>query len=109
MSKKRSASNVYSLFEQKQIQEYKEAFGLMDQDRDGVVSVDDLREVFSSLGKVPKDAELKAMVDEAPGPLSFTMLLQLFSERLGGTDEESTLINAFKLYDNSGSGSLAKD
>lgn len=102
-------SNVYSLFEKKQIQEYKEAFGLMDQDRDGVISVDDLREVFSSLGKVPKDSELKAMLDEAAGPMNFTMMLSLFGENLGGTDEEPVINNAFKLYDADAKGALHKD
>ncbi len=38
----RATSNVFAMFEQSQIQEFKEAFGLMDQDRDGTISVDDL-------------------------------------------------------------------
>ena len=38
------------MFEQSQVQEFKEAFGLMDQDRDGTISVDDLKEVYNSLG-----------------------------------------------------------
>ena len=28
-----------------------QAFGLMDQDRDGTISMDDLKEVYNSLGK----------------------------------------------------------
>jgi hypothetical protein len=35
-------------------------------------------------GRAPKDAELKAMLDEAAGPINFTMLLTLFGDRLGG-------------------------
>ena len=38
------------MFDQKQVQEFKEAFNLMDQDRDGTISMDDLKEVYSSLG-----------------------------------------------------------
>ena len=34
------------MFEQKQVQEFKEAFSLMDQDRDGSISLDDLKEVL---------------------------------------------------------------
>ncbi|CAF4402337.1 unnamed protein product, partial [Rotaria magnacalcarata] len=60
------------------------AFNLMDQDRDGTISIDDLKEVYSSLGKAPKDAELKAMLDEAKGAVNFTMLLTLFGDRLNG-------------------------
>jgi Ca2+-binding EF-hand superfamily protein len=80
----RATSNVFAMFEQSQVQEFKEAFGLMDQDRDGTISVDDLKEVYNSLGKVPKEADLKAMIDEASGPINFTMLLTLFGDRLNG-------------------------
>jgi Ca2+-binding EF-hand superfamily protein len=105
----RATSNVFAMFEQSQVQEFKEAFGLMDQDRDGTISVDDLKEVYNSLGRVPKDSDLKSMVEEASGPINFTMLLTLFGERLSGTDDESVLMNAFKLFDPSNQGFLHKD
>lgn len=72
------------MFEQKQVQEFKEAFGLMDQDRDGSISLDDLKEVYSSLGKAPKDTDLKQMLEETGGPVNFTKLLTLFGDRLNG-------------------------
>jgi Ca2+-binding EF-hand superfamily protein len=100
----RATSNVFSMFDQKQVQEFKEAFNLMDQDRDGTVSLDDLKEVYSSLGKAPKDAELKSMLDEAQGPVNFTMLLTLFGDRLNGTDEENVILNAWKNFDQEGTG-----
>ncbi|KAI3386011.1 hypothetical protein SNEBB_009331 [Seison nebaliae] len=105
----RSGSSVFSMFDQHQVQEFKEAFNLMDQDRDGILSVDDLREVYASLGVTPKDEQLKAMVGEASGPINFTLLLQMFGERLGGTDPEDTIVNAFKLFDSQGKGNLTKD
>ena len=37
-------------------------------------------------GKVPKEAELKAMIEEAQGPINFTMLLTLFGDRLNGKE-----------------------
>ena len=84
----RATSNVFAMFEQKQIAEFKEAFGLFDNDKDGVINLADLKEVYSNLGKIPKDAELKAMLDEASGPLNFTMMLSLFGDRLGGKSKE---------------------
>jgi len=102
----RATSNVFAMFEQQQVQEFKEAFGLLDQDRDGTISADDLKEVFNSLGKVPKDSEIKAMIDEASGPINFTMLLTLFGDRLNGTDDEKDILNAFKLYDLANSGHI---
>ena len=74
----------------------------MDQDRDGTVSMDDLKEVYASLGKAPKDAELKAMLEEAQGPVNFTTLLTLFGDRLNGTDEENVILNAWKNFDQEG-------
>ncbi|CAF0944292.1 unnamed protein product, partial [Didymodactylos carnosus] len=90
----RATSNVFSMFDQKQVQEFKEAFNLMDQDRDGTVS------------KAPKDAELKSMLEEAQGPVNFTMLLTLFGDRLNGTDEENVILNAFKNFDHEGTGNI---
>jgi Ca2+-binding EF-hand superfamily protein len=49
------------------------------------------------------------MIEEAPGPLNFTMLLTLFGERLNGTDEEQTIVNAFKIFDNDGKGNINRD
>jgi Ca2+-binding EF-hand superfamily protein len=78
----------------------------MDQDRDGTVSMDDLKEVYASLGKAPKDAELKAMLEEGQGPVNFTTLLTLFGDRLNGTDEENVILNAWKNFDKEGSGQI---
>ncbi|XP_050930623.1 myosin regulatory light chain 2a isoform X1 [Lates calcarifer] len=53
-AKKRTAeganSNVFSMFEQAQIQEFKEAFTIMDQNRDGFIDKNDLRDTFAALG-----------------------------------------------------------
>ena len=104
----RATSNVFSMFDQKQVQEFKEAFNLMDQDRDGTIGMDDLKEVYSSLGKAPKDAELKAMLDEAKGAINFTMLLTLFGDRLNGTDEENVILNGWKNFDKEGTGFISQ-
>merc|ERR1712029_701055 len=39
---KRSGSNIFAMFSQRQIQEFKEAFGIMDTDKDGILSASDL-------------------------------------------------------------------
>ncbi|PNJ23948.1 LOW QUALITY PROTEIN: MYL7 isoform 5, partial [Pongo abelii] len=45
----RGSSNVFSMFEQAQIQEFKEAFSCIDQNRDGFICKADLRETYSQL------------------------------------------------------------
>jgi myosin regulatory light chain 12 len=42
---------VFTLFETPQIQQFKEAFSLIDQDGDGIVSEADLKNIFASLGE----------------------------------------------------------
>jgi myosin regulatory light chain 12 len=49
---RREPSGVFSLFQAPQIQQFKEAFQLIDHDKDGWVTESDLQEIFSSLGKV---------------------------------------------------------
>jgi myosin regulatory light chain 12 len=47
---RREPSGVFSLFQAPQIQQFKEAFQLIDHDKDGWVNEQDLREIFTSLG-----------------------------------------------------------
>lgn len=61
-----------------------QAFQLMDQDKDGIISKTDLRATFDQLGRLVADKELDEMVGEAPGPINFTQLLTLFAGRMSG-------------------------
>jgi len=47
---RREPSGVFSLFQTAQIQQFKEAFSLIDQDGDGIVTEADLKGIFGSLG-----------------------------------------------------------
>jgi myosin regulatory light chain 12 len=49
---RREPSGVFSLFKAPQIQQFKEAFQLIDHDKDGWVNEQDLREIFASLGEL---------------------------------------------------------
>jgi len=99
----RSGSNVFSMFSQKQIAEFKEAFAMMDHDKDGIISKNDLRATFDAVGRMSQDKELDAMVNEASSPINFTMFLQLFANRMSGSaDEDDVVINAFKSFDEAG-------
>ncbi|XP_044006419.1 myosin regulatory light chain 2 isoform X1 [Aphidius gifuensis] len=101
---KRGGSSVFSMFTQKQVAEFKEAFGLMDQDKDGIIGKEDLRMTFDSVGRLATDKELDEMVGEVPGPINFTQLLTLFANRMSGagSDEDDVVINAFNTFDNNG-------
>ncbi|KAG8509803.1 Myosin regulatory light chain 10 [Galemys pyrenaicus] len=62
-----------------------QAFTIMDQNRDGFIDKEDLRDTFAALGRINvKNEELEAMVKEAPGPINFTVFLTMFGEKLKG-------------------------
>jgi len=102
----KKASNVFSMFEQTQIQEFKEAFNMIDANRDGFIDEADLKELFASLGKDPEDSYIEGMIKEAPGQFNFTCFLTLFGDKLNGTDPEDVILNAFKCCDPEGKGTI---
>ncbi|XP_078081354.1 myosin regulatory light chain 2B, cardiac muscle isoform-like [Mustelus asterias] len=103
------SSNVFSMFDQTQIQEFKEAFTIMDQNRDGFINKDDLRDTFAALGLTTKSEDLDAMLSEAPGAINFTVFLTMFGEKLKGADPEETILNAFKIFDPEAKGHIKAD
>jgi len=100
---KRTGSNIFSMFSQRQVAEFKEAFQMMDADKDGIIGKNDLRSTFDALGRMVSDKELDELLGEATGPLNFTMLLTLFANRMSGSaDDDEVIINAFKSFDEGG-------
>ncbi|KAM9238079.1 myosin light chain 5 [Dugong dugon] len=83
----------------------------MDQNQDRFVDKEDLKDTYASLGKtnIKDNDELDAILKEASGPISFTMFLKLFGEKLNSTDAEETILNAFKMLDPEGKGSINKE
>nr|XP_008119199.1 PREDICTED: LOW QUALITY PROTEIN: myosin regulatory light chain 2, skeletal muscle isoform [Anolis carolinensis] len=104
------SSNVFSMFDQTQIQEFKEAFTVIDQNRDGIIDKEDLRDTFAAMGRLNvKNEELDAMIKEASGPINFTVFLTMFGEKLKGADpEDVVIIGAFKVLDPEGKGTVKK-
>lgn len=48
------------------------------------------------------------MMNEAPGPINFTMFLTMFGEKLNGTDPEDVIRNAFACFDEEATGMWGK-
>ena len=105
----RATSNVFAMLSQGQIEEFKEAFNMIDQNGDGFIDKEDLHDMLASLGKNPTDEYLEEMMNEAPGAINFTMFLTLFGEKLQGTDPEDVIKNAFGCFDDENSGKIHED
>uniref|UniRef100_A0A8C1L836 Myosin, light chain 2a, regulatory, cardiac, slow n=1 Tax=Cyprinus carpio TaxID=7962 RepID=A0A8C1L836_CYPCA len=102
-AKKRAAeganSNVFSMFEQAQIQEFKEKYNIFFINKNFC---------FGCRLNV-KQEEIDEMLQEASGPINFTVFLTMFGEKLKGADPEETILNAFKVFDPEGKGILKKE
>lgn len=48
-------------------------------------------------------------MNDAPGPINFTMFLTLFGERLQGTDPEDVIKNAFGCFDENNEGVINEE
>jgi len=106
---KKKIGNVFALFNQSQIAEFKEAFTMIDNDRDGIINADDLGAIYQSIGREADPKAIKEMLAECPDKLNFTHFLTLFGEKLHGTDSETALRDAFKLFDEENTGKLHED
>lgn len=106
---KKKIGNVFALFNQSQIQEFKEAFAMIDNDRDGIIGADDLAAIYNSIGREPDPKVIKEMLAESPDKLNFTHFLTLFGEKLHGTDSETALRDAFVMFDEDKKGKLAEE
>ncbi|KRZ94677.1 Nucleolar MIF4G domain-containing protein 1 [Trichinella sp. T8] len=104
----RATSNVFAMFTQSQIQEFKEAFNMIDQNRNGFIDKADLLDMYASLGKEVGDEFIDEMINEAPGAINFTMFLTMFGEKMTGTDPEDVIRNAFQCFDEEGTGSISE-
>ena len=107
--KKKHVGNVFALFNQSQIQEFKEAFTMIDQNRDGIIDEDDLAAIYQQIGREADPKVLREMLKECPDKLNFTHFLTLFGEKLHGTDTESTLRDAFLMFDEEKKGRLYEE
>jgi len=112
-SKKRASAPKYSgalsIFNEKQLTEFKQGFNYMDQDKDGVVSKPDLFRTYDIVGKLANDTELDELLGEAPNPITFTQLLTMFADKMQGkADDDDLIIESFKAFDE-GDGSIEPD
>jgi myosin regulatory light chain 12 len=106
---KKKVGNVFALFNQSQITEFKEAFAMIDQDRDGIIGAEDLVAIYQQVGREADPKVVKEMLAECPDKINFTHFLTLFGEKLHGTDSETALRDAFIMFDEEKKGKLAEE
>ncbi|TNY19946.1 hypothetical protein DMC30DRAFT_422035 [Rhodotorula diobovata] len=116
----RQSSGAYQLFDAAQVQTFREAFNLIDQDNDGVISESDLRGLLNSLGQHPDPTLLHSLLHARPapsssssapspphsaaGPLNFTSFVTLLASHLAPLDPEPDMLEAFACFDENNCG-----
>merc|ERR1712179_503885 len=97
---KKTGSNVFDMFTQAQVAEFKDGFAIMDRDRDGILNKGDLRGVFDEIGRLASEDELEAMLAENPDPINFTTFLSMFAAKsTGENDEDEVIIKAIRAFE----------
>ena len=95
---------------EKQILEFKDAFGLFDRDGDGTVTTQELGAVMKNLGQNPTDSMLKSMIAEVDadnsGTLDFAEFLTMMVRKIRGVDVQDEIQAAFQSFDKDGSGTI---
>jgi len=82
---------------------------MIDTDRDGIIGEDDLVGIYNSIGREPDKKIIREMLKECPEKLNFTQFLTLFGEKLHGTDSETALGDAFRMFDEEKTGKLHEE
>merc|ERR1712179_517491 len=96
-------ANIFDSFSHSAIQQFKEAFGIMDADKDGLLSPSDLVSAFAAYGKNVGGGEAQAMLDEVAGPMNFTQMVTLFASKMaGGSDDDDVILASFEAFENEG-------
>jgi len=97
---KKSGSNVFDVFSQAQVAEFKDGFQIIDRDKDGVLNKTDLRAMFDEIGRIVSDDDLDAMLGEAEGPINFTTFLTMFAAKQSGeNDEDEVIAKAIRAFE----------
>merc|ERR1712038_938400 len=88
-------------FSEEQLEMYKECFKLMDVDKDGTISKNDIRAAFDNVGKLMSEGELDDMLGEGGGACTFDNRIKMFQEKMAGgsNDPDDLIVRAFKAYE----------
>ncbi|GAA5868789.1 hypothetical protein JCM3774_003895 [Rhodotorula dairenensis] len=104
----RESSGAYTVFDPQQVQVFREAFNLCDQDGDGIISKSDLEGLLASLGQPVTPAKLSSLLSTPTStPLNFTTFVTLLASHLSPLDPEPELLTAFESFDENESGFVA--
>ena len=91
--------------------EFREAFNLIDIDRNGSIDVEELEMLLRALGLNPTKEEVSLMISEMDlnnnGRVDYNEFLMLMEQKMQQQDTEEELIESFKILDKDGIGLIS--
>lgn len=92
------------------INEYKEAFNILDQDGDGAIKSEDIERLLITMNQKPSAEEMKDIMltldPEQTGEISFIQFIKFSIMCQRTFNREATLRNVFLAFDRNGDGNL---
>lgn len=96
---------------EEQIEEFREAFSLFDEEGKGQISNKLLITVLRALGNNPTEEEVEYMIrevdEDASGTIEFEEFLQMMANKMNSVNYEKIIWEAFKVYDRDGNGLIS--
>ncbi|CAF0780812.1 unnamed protein product [Adineta ricciae] len=94
----------------RQMNEYEEIFTYFDRENTGRIDVNDLSLIIRSAGLNPSDMKLKEIRDDYEqneiNEINFQQFLQILINLTNEIDDEIDLIEAFRVFDKEGQGTI---
>lgn len=112
-SKKNQVKTFHTDLTEEQLNDIREAFNMFDQNGDGTISTDELKEVMTNLGQIVSDDDIKEMLQDvdtdSEGNLGFDAFQKIMSQKMGATDATKELQEAFRFFDQDGDGTITAE
>ncbi|XP_057303203.1 calmodulin-A-like [Hydractinia symbiolongicarpus] len=94
------------LFSSQDEQSFRGAFNNVDSDSDGHITLEEAIQAMSLCGIRPTQSEIQDMFTEKPGSLDFPDFLKLLYKRIKNVDDNSEMLQAFRMFDTEGNGTI---
>ena len=95
------------------LQVYKEAFDLIDKNKDGEITLDELKQFFNGLKENISDSDLQDMINQADiegnGSITFDGFVSLLDSKLRNDDVQEEIIETFKKFDQDNNGLIGPE
>ena len=95
------------------MQVYKETFDLIDKNKDGEITLDELKIFFKGLKEELTDADLQDMINEADiegnGSITFDGFVALLNGKLRNDEVQEEIVETFKKFDQDNNGLIGPE